>query len=294
VHAQGAENAFALTAVHSGIANIVTPHGIMAEVHRVIQPRRLSLERVPAVVERHVIPRADALVAISRFSRVSLSRDSRGRWFNIPNPVNPSFYSAEVGEPCGTSTYVFVGSIYPLKGLHTVVQAARLLDRRGIKGRVVVAGNAFNEKQRAYLDLCRDLSKELKSFVVEFRSWLGQDQLLGLFSEAKALIVASRTENAPMVAAEALAAGCPVISTPVGGLPEWIHHGWNGFLFPVDDADALATQIQQLEDLTSHVSIRQHCRQSANQFRPDRVASATVGMYEHLTMQRRPYRSLPL
>ena len=45
---------------------------------------------------------------------------------------------------------------------------------------------------------------------------------------------------------EAMATGTPVISTPVGGIPDAVRDGYNGFLVPINSPKVLATKIERL------------------------------------------------
>ncbi len=64
-------------------------------------------------------------------------------------------------------------------------------------------------------------------------------------ARAAALVMGSRwPENAPLVALEARAAGCPVVAPAIGGLPELIAHGVDGRLYPPGDRDALAAALR--------------------------------------------------
>jgi len=51
-----------------------------------------------------------------------------------------------------------------------------------------------------------------------------------LYNAADALLLTSEREGAPMVVLEALASGTPVVATAVGGVPDLIRNGENGFL----------------------------------------------------------------
>jgi glycosyltransferase involved in cell wall biosynthesis len=55
-------------------------------------------------------------------------------------------------------------------------------------------------------------------------------------------------ENSPMTIYESFAIGLPVIGSDIGGIPELIKPGANGFLFEPKDADGLAATIQRLFD----------------------------------------------
>lgn len=56
----------------------------------------------------------------------------------------------------------------------------------------------------------------------------------------------SNREGMPNVVLEAMAAGRPVVATRVGGVPELVDHGWNGYLVDPDDDEAMAERVDEL------------------------------------------------
>ena len=67
-----------------------------------------------------------------------------------------------------------------------------------------------------------------------------------LLAQARALVLGSRwPENAPLVVLEARAAGCPVIAPAIGGLPELVEPGVDGWLYEPGNTDALAMCIRE-------------------------------------------------
>jgi glycosyltransferase involved in cell wall biosynthesis len=61
-------------------------------------------------------------------------------------------------------------------------------------------------------------------------------------------VLSSRVEGNPLSVLEAMAAGLPVVSTAVGGVPELVREGETGLLVPSEDAGALARALQALMD----------------------------------------------
>jgi glycosyltransferase involved in cell wall biosynthesis len=65
-----------------------------------------------------------------------------------------------------------------------------------------------------------------------------------LLASARALVLGSIwPENAPLVILEARAAGCPVIAPAIGGIPELVEEGVDGWLYPAGDVAALAERM---------------------------------------------------
>jgi glycosyltransferase involved in cell wall biosynthesis len=74
----------------------------------------------------------------------------------------------------------------------------------------------------------------------------GGDALLERYRQAHALVLPTRADAVPWVVVEAMAAGLPVIASPVGAIPELV--GDAGILVPADDAPALAAALVRLRD----------------------------------------------
>lgn len=83
--------------------------------------------------------------------------------------------------------------------------------------------------------------------VAERIRWMGQvADAAAIYRESDITLMPSTCEAFGRVAVESLAAGCPVIATDAGGLPEIVVDGETGLLYPPGDVDALARQISRL------------------------------------------------
>lgn len=86
-------------------------------------------------------------------------------------------------------------------------------------------------------------------------------------------LIASREEGGPHALLEALACGVPLVSTPVGMVPELIRSGENGFLTAVDDADALSESVARLlQDADLRQQFAAQGLQTVQDYDWDRVA----------------------
>lgn len=78
-----------------------------------------------------------------------------------------------------------------------------------------------------------------------FLGSVSRDQVLRLFRASDASVLSSLWENFPHAVVEALAVGCPVIATAVGGVPEVVRDGENGLLVAPGNSQALADAIRR-------------------------------------------------
>ena len=90
------------------------------------------------------------------------------------------------------------------------------------------------------------MRSELERQHGEFVTFHGfTDNIRHALGGASALVMTSRNEGLPMIALEAMALGVPVIAPAIGGLPDLISHGRNGFLFEAKDIAGLKSALQE-------------------------------------------------
>jgi glycosyltransferase involved in cell wall biosynthesis len=130
----------------------------------------------------------------------------------------------------------FAGRLGVQKALGTALEAVATMP--GVT--LVVAGDG---PERAALERrMRELGVEGR---VRFLGSVSRDDVLRLFRAADASVLPSAWENYPHTVVEALAVGCPVIATAVGGVPEVVRDGENGLLVPPGDPPALAAAVSR-------------------------------------------------
>lgn len=90
---------------------------------------------------------------------------------------------------------------------------------------------------------------------------------------ADALVLASEYEASPLVVPEALSHGIPVISTPVGDVPEILSPGKNGFLFPIGDSESLSKILSFWSQGFLPVIDPDYCKESVKEYIHDNALS---------------------
>ncbi|MGB0361129.1 MAG: glycosyltransferase family 4 protein [Endozoicomonas sp.] len=107
------------------------------------------------------------------------------------------------------------------------------------------------------------MSFRLKQQEVHNIDFIGQvPSMTPHWKDIGVLCITSRLDGYPMVALEAMANGIPVISFPLGGLPELITQGYNGWITPHGDLTAMSKLVQFWASLPEVVKIQlsQSCR----------------------------------
>jgi glycosyltransferase involved in cell wall biosynthesis len=124
--------------------------------------------------------------------------------------------------------------------------------------------------------------------------FLGErDDTLVLMQAADFTVLPSRYEGMSNVVMEAMASGCPVIASNVGGNPELIENGQDGALFDTDDDAMLAELIQRF---TTNASLRQRLGRQARATMQARysipaLVAATTAIYERCLRRQSPLKT---
>ncbi|MBU1229467.1 MAG: glycosyltransferase [Proteobacteria bacterium] len=135
---------------------------------------------------------------------------------------------------------LYVGNEAPAKGLDVFLRLAAELVARGVRDLEFVAAGVRNMKPFDGL-----VTPELR-LRLALPGHLPHEGVLRELKDADILVLPSRQESLPNVLLEAFACSLPVVVTDVGGLPELVHHGVNGFVLPSEDASGLADAVAAL------------------------------------------------
>ena len=198
----------------------------------------------------------------------------------IPNAISPQFFDIESLPVEGR--VLFAGWINRRKNIGAAIRAVALLAGQGQTVSLHAAGEFSDDE---YLQEVEGLVDELGAEAqVSLLGRVSQDVLRAELAEASVLILPSLQENAPMVIAEAMAAGVPVVASNVCGMPTMIDDGVNGFLIEPNDIEGIAGKLGQLlQDRELHSTMSDAAREKArNTYHPDAVVDATLGLYERV------------
>lgn len=210
----------------------------------------------------------------------------------IYNPVDISLYRmGNVGDTelrcnLGLTDDAFLvgimGQIQPIKGHGELVDAAANVIAAIPRVHFVVVGDTFTDEQEIYK---AQLMKSIADLGLSERfSFLGfRTDIPNILHSLDVLVVPSWTEPFGRVVVEGLAAGCPVIGTNAGGIPEIIQDGVSGLLIPPHDPESLAAAIVTLaQDEVLRRQIRQGGLHSAQRFNISHHVNQVQNLYDSI------------
>jgi len=207
--------------------------------------------------------------------------------------VDEKFHLGErikvIFNPCPTITYtqecektnsiLYAGTLNLRKGYADLIKAFAKVAPDHPDWKIILAGNGETEQARA---LAKELGIEGQ---VELLGWISGESKDKAFQQASVFCLPSYAEGFPMSVLDAWAYALPVITTPVGGIPDVAIDGENMLLFHPGDIDILAEKLdliisdEVLRDKLSAASIKL----AAEKFNLSTITEQVGEVYESLT-----------
>ncbi|WP_206789015.1 glycosyltransferase family 4 protein [Amycolatopsis sp. MtRt-6] len=230
---------------------------------------------VARVLDRTVVPAS----AMGAFLRRRL-RVPAGRLVHVDNCVA----AAEPVPPRGPVRHlVFAGLLVERKGVLDLLAALSLPGVLPVDARLTVIGDG---PERAAAE--RAARQPPLAGRVTFLGF--RPDVPALLAAADALVLPSTMEQQPLVVAEAMAAGKPVLATATGGVPAMLDvPGAPAFLAPPGDVPALADRLRALfaEPDPGRLG-RLLAERARDRYRPEACARRHLDLYDQLTTSCRP------
>jgi N-acetyl-alpha-D-glucosaminyl L-malate synthase BshA len=198
-------------------------------------------------ITRFSIEQSDGVTAISKYLR-----DRTLKEFEIKRPIEvvPNFVNCDLYKrvdnpelrakwaPNGEPILMHLSNFRPVKRLTDVVEIFALV-REKIPAKLILMGDGPDRGAAEYIVRKKRLSKDV--------CFLGkQDQVYEKLGLGDLFLLPSDTESFGLAALEAMACEMPVVATNVGGLPEVVTDGVDGFLVAPRDVNAAAKRALEI------------------------------------------------
>ena len=238
-------------------------------------------------VIRFTMEVSDAVTAVSDYLRqrtveeFSLTRPVEviTNFVDTKRAVRAGDCSRSHWAPGNEKVLMHASNFRPVKRVSDVIRIFERVNRE-LPAKLLLVGEG---PERLF---ARQLVKELKlNGHVHF---LGeQDYLEDLLSCADLFLLPSEQESFGLVALEAMSCKVPVIGTRIGGLPEVVTHGENGYLFPVGEVQEMAdAAVALLRDEERHASFAESARSRAvDEFDVEKLVPQYEALYERVLEQ---------
>ncbi len=226
-----------------------------------------------------LIQRSDTLVTTSEASKkdIKSSFDVAEKNIVVCYPgIEPIFYKKNPVPPKGEPYFLFVGSLKRTKNVATLLRAfAQFLKESKTKIKLLLAGGDF-WPDPAIDRAIRDL--DLENYVRKL-GFVPDLELARLYAGALVLVVPSFVEGFCLPAAEAMAAGTPVIGSTSAAIPEIV--GDAGIFLPADDVPGFAAAFTHIAS-SPHLreSLSRNARLRAKRFSWEKFTQKVLSLYE--------------
>ncbi|MEK8045670.1 glycosyltransferase family 4 protein [Ideonella margarita] len=274
------KSVFAVTACMFRVPVIFHMHG--SETDKFINAQPEILRRLIATILRRV----SCVVVLSSSWKTYIEGVSpSARVVILPNYVPMPNVAVKPAHADGAPvTFLFLGAIGTRKGVYPMLEAfakAKRMSSVPMTLRIGGSGELEKAKQAAISLGIADS--------VEFLGWVVGDAKLKLLEEADVYVLPSFHEGLPVSILEAMSYGVPVLSTRVGGIPELVREGLDGYLVEAGKVDDLADRMARL---AADAALRRAMGASGRErvqanYSEAMVVPALEALYTELTTQRR-------
>lgn len=232
-----------------------------------------TIEGPRASVYKALFDDADCVVVLSKMwkDKVNAVFDLGDKVTVLYNPCPTVDSAAGVGGDCAKRNVILsAGVVCERKGYGDLIRAFAAIAPRYKDWRVVFAGSGEIDRAKA---IARECGIEDQ---VEFAGWVSGEAKDRIFRETSVFCLPSYAEGFPMAVLDAWAYGLPVVTTPVGGLPDIVSDGVDVLLFQPGDVDRLAVQ---LERLIADERLRSTIAEASRRFASETFDVGTVGRH---------------
>jgi glycosyltransferase involved in cell wall biosynthesis len=256
--------------------------------------------RVPVAYEEHQTPdaslgwwsefqdsinKSSVVVAVSEKSAQALKevcKVHRPTIVRSPLLVDPASFGAPVGprelRPGSALVATTVARLYVTKGIRYLLETAVQIKAAAVPVKFQVYGDGPDRQE--LFDYAIELGLDPQAIFV---GAFNHDDLPEIMARTDIFLMSSILEGQPLALVEAMAYGCPIIATRVGGIPELIQDGVNGLLCEPADPNCLAEKLRTMvENPDLRLRLGQAARKSYEQgpFQPSAVSQELTLIYQ--------------
>jgi glycosyltransferase involved in cell wall biosynthesis len=228
---------------------------------------------------KKTLNKSDALIVLSQSWKEFFSTiEDENKIFILNNTINNPHFNRNYRRDSSVIHFLFLGKVGKGKGIFDLLEIIKdNKDSLNDKFFLHVGGNGETNKLIEYVE------KQQLQKLVKFEGWVSGEKKIELLTTCDVFILPSYYEGLPISILEAMSYGMPIISTPVGGIPEIITDKENGLLITPGNKDEILRSIKHFIDFPQEIeNMGMANHQRIADFYPENVISQLSTIYNYL------------
>ena len=189
------------------------------------------LERLTYSVAHEIAPAFEFIV-----ERYNLQKYQNK--ISVMNLYIPTYFFDETKKSTERAYQIgYVGSLFRMKGiLEFAASLSLILKNKESRAIIIGSGDSEDEIKEIFVD--NNIQNK-----VELVGWIENKELPRYLNDVKVIVLPSYSEGLPNIVLEAMACGCVVLATSVGGIPQVIKDGETGFIMENNSPECIAENV---------------------------------------------------
>jgi glycosyltransferase involved in cell wall biosynthesis len=253
------------------------PHIVWGRGSDVYLPGRFT-----KITSKPILHNADAVLALTEDMRQKMKGIVDREIFVVPNGINLEQFtdrSPIIVREKGQKNILFVGRLHPVKGVQYLIRAMKRVLEEIPDGMLILVGDGEERGNLEALSVQLGVQKS-----VQFVGVVPHEKVHSYMQQADVFVLPSLSEGFPGVILEAMACGLPVVVTRVGGIPDIIENGVNGYIAETKSPDEIAEKILillQNDQLKEKISIKN--KEKVKEYKWDNIVFELENIYKKIT-----------
>ena len=236
-------------------------------------------------ISKLVLKNADAVIALTEDMKREIKKIYGRDIFVIPNGIDLNKFNnlsketlrkrLEIKED--EKIITFVGTLRIVKGVKYLIKAMKIIKQKSPDTKMMLVGDG--EEREELESLVEELGLKER---VKFIGRVQNEEIPQYMVASDVFVLPSLSEGFPVTVLEAMASGVPMIATNVGGLPEIIKDGENGFLVEPKNPEEIAEKVLLLlEDDKLRERISRNNKKKAKGYSWDSAVEKLEEVYQN-------------
>lgn len=212
--------------------------------------------------EREIICSADFVLGRTTWDKAFFNQiDSIGKYIKWNETLRECFYKSQWKYKSENKYNIFVSQgNYSIKGVHQLIKALNIIITKYPLLNVRIAGKNIMKNSILGLNFDTQYSRYIKSLIKKYNlenniHYIGlknEREIVNEYLNSGLVVLPSIIENSPNSLGETMVLGVPIIAAYVGGIPDFINHSVNGFLYNTNEHNTLAYYIDKILNMTEN------------------------------------------